>query len=249
MLDRAEWPYSVGMFLAEFTCDTLGVNPGERYDVVIDCDYPGAWAFHCHILQPRRGICRDVRDGHGTDRGRPGHREGEFGQFRDVAAEGQHALAGRQDLVGGYLVAMSRPRGPPSSSSRLPSCAVWAGYSARWSPRSLSLVRAIMASVASTVIALASAARSSSRLLSQVANRSDLVFTPFAPDGIGKDDAETARSRSERSHSTQPLNPPGTRPSRGRPGRGGWRRRRQAGSRRYRPAAPVRRAPPMPPRD
>lgn len=54
---------------AEFTCDTLGVNPGERYDVVIDCDNPGAWGFHCHILQPRRGIYRDVRDGHGTDRG------------------------------------------------------------------------------------------------------------------------------------------------------------------------------------
>ena len=36
---------------AAFTCDTLGVNPGERWDVVITCDEPGAWAFHCHILQ------------------------------------------------------------------------------------------------------------------------------------------------------------------------------------------------------
>jgi FtsP/CotA-like multicopper oxidase with cupredoxin domain len=36
---------------AAFTCDTLGVNPGERWDVVIACDEPGAWAFHCHILQ------------------------------------------------------------------------------------------------------------------------------------------------------------------------------------------------------
>ncbi len=35
---------------AAFTCDTLGVNPGERWDVVIDCTEPGAWAFHCHIL-------------------------------------------------------------------------------------------------------------------------------------------------------------------------------------------------------
>ena len=35
---------------AAFTCDTLGVNPGERWDVLIDCDEPGAWAFHCHIL-------------------------------------------------------------------------------------------------------------------------------------------------------------------------------------------------------
>lgn len=35
---------------AAFTCDTLGVNPGERWDVVVDCDNPGVWAFHCHIL-------------------------------------------------------------------------------------------------------------------------------------------------------------------------------------------------------
>ena len=41
---------------AEFTCDTLGVNPGERWDVVIKCDEPGAWAFHCHILQHAEGM-------------------------------------------------------------------------------------------------------------------------------------------------------------------------------------------------
>jgi FtsP/CotA-like multicopper oxidase with cupredoxin domain len=35
---------------AAFTCDTLGVNPGERWDVVVDCKNPGVWAFHCHIL-------------------------------------------------------------------------------------------------------------------------------------------------------------------------------------------------------
>jgi FtsP/CotA-like multicopper oxidase with cupredoxin domain len=35
---------------AAFTCDTLGVNPGERWDVIVDCEEPGAWAFHCHIL-------------------------------------------------------------------------------------------------------------------------------------------------------------------------------------------------------
>jgi FtsP/CotA-like multicopper oxidase with cupredoxin domain len=40
---------------AEFTCDTLGVNPGERWDVVIECTDPGAWAFHCHILQHAEG--------------------------------------------------------------------------------------------------------------------------------------------------------------------------------------------------
>jgi manganese oxidase len=40
---------------AAFTCDTLGVNPGERWDVVVDCDAPGAWAFHCHILPHAEG--------------------------------------------------------------------------------------------------------------------------------------------------------------------------------------------------
>jgi FtsP/CotA-like multicopper oxidase with cupredoxin domain len=40
---------------AAFTCDTLGVNPGERWDVVVDCDNPGAWAFHCHILPHAEG--------------------------------------------------------------------------------------------------------------------------------------------------------------------------------------------------
>jgi len=40
---------------AAFFCDTLGVNPGERWDVVIDCDAVGAWAFHCHILPHAEG--------------------------------------------------------------------------------------------------------------------------------------------------------------------------------------------------
>lgn len=40
---------------ASFRCDTLGVNPGERWDVVIDCTEPGAWAFHCHILPHAEG--------------------------------------------------------------------------------------------------------------------------------------------------------------------------------------------------
>jgi hypothetical protein len=35
---------------AAFGCDTLGVNPGERWDVTIKADRPGIWAFHCHIL-------------------------------------------------------------------------------------------------------------------------------------------------------------------------------------------------------
>jgi FtsP/CotA-like multicopper oxidase with cupredoxin domain len=35
---------------AAFDCDTLGVNPGERYDALITLERPGVWAFHCHIL-------------------------------------------------------------------------------------------------------------------------------------------------------------------------------------------------------
>ena len=40
------WPLGSAAFYA----DTLGVNPGERYDAIVDCDRPGVWAFHCHIL-------------------------------------------------------------------------------------------------------------------------------------------------------------------------------------------------------
>ena len=35
---------------AAFDCDTLGVNPGERYDVNMTGERLGIWAFHCHIL-------------------------------------------------------------------------------------------------------------------------------------------------------------------------------------------------------
>jgi manganese oxidase len=31
-------------------CDTLNVAPGERWDVIVTCNNPGTWAFHCHIL-------------------------------------------------------------------------------------------------------------------------------------------------------------------------------------------------------
>lgn len=33
-----------------YMVDTLNIAPGERYDVVIDCDEAGVWAYHCHIL-------------------------------------------------------------------------------------------------------------------------------------------------------------------------------------------------------
>ena len=35
---------------AAFDCDTLGVNPGERWDVLITPQRLGIWAFHCHVL-------------------------------------------------------------------------------------------------------------------------------------------------------------------------------------------------------
>jgi FtsP/CotA-like multicopper oxidase with cupredoxin domain len=38
-----------------YMCDTLNIAPGERYDVVVDCTEPGAWAFHCHILNHAEG--------------------------------------------------------------------------------------------------------------------------------------------------------------------------------------------------
>jgi manganese oxidase len=41
---------------AAFECDTLGVNPGERYDAVITAERPGIWAFHCHILPHVEGL-------------------------------------------------------------------------------------------------------------------------------------------------------------------------------------------------
>jgi len=40
---------------AAFECDTLGVNPGERFDALVTVDRPGVWAFHCHILPHAEG--------------------------------------------------------------------------------------------------------------------------------------------------------------------------------------------------
>ena len=33
-----------------YLVDTLNIAPGERYDVLVDCNEPGLWAYHCHIL-------------------------------------------------------------------------------------------------------------------------------------------------------------------------------------------------------
>ncbi len=41
---------------ASFDCDTLGVNPGERWDAVITAERAGLWAFHCHILPHVEGL-------------------------------------------------------------------------------------------------------------------------------------------------------------------------------------------------
>jgi FtsP/CotA-like multicopper oxidase with cupredoxin domain len=51
VIARDGWPLGS----AAFTADTLGVNPGERYDVLIKATTPGVWAFHCHILPHAEG--------------------------------------------------------------------------------------------------------------------------------------------------------------------------------------------------
>lgn len=45
VIDKDGWPQP-----APWKCDTLNVAPGERWDVIVDCNKPGTWAFHCHIL-------------------------------------------------------------------------------------------------------------------------------------------------------------------------------------------------------
>lgn len=35
---------------APYKADVLNIAPGERYDVIVEADEPGVWAFHCHIL-------------------------------------------------------------------------------------------------------------------------------------------------------------------------------------------------------
>jgi FtsP/CotA-like multicopper oxidase with cupredoxin domain len=38
-----------------YMADTLVVAPGSRFDIIVKADYPGAWAFHCHILPHAEG--------------------------------------------------------------------------------------------------------------------------------------------------------------------------------------------------
>ncbi|HET9457463.1 MAG TPA: multicopper oxidase domain-containing protein, partial [Candidatus Limnocylindrales bacterium] len=86
---------------AAFFCDTLGVNPGERWDVIVDCNAPGAWAFHCHI--------------------RP-HAEGRDGMFGMVTAlvvqEAASASAGSSAGTSAGSAALARAAAPGSAAGR-----------------------------------------------------------------------------------------------------------------------------------
>jgi FtsP/CotA-like multicopper oxidase with cupredoxin domain len=33
-----------------YTCDTLNIAPGQRFEAIVEATEPGVWAFHCHIL-------------------------------------------------------------------------------------------------------------------------------------------------------------------------------------------------------
>ncbi len=45
VIDKDGWPQPM-----PWKCDTLNIAPGERWDVIVDCNNPGTWAFHCHVL-------------------------------------------------------------------------------------------------------------------------------------------------------------------------------------------------------
>ncbi len=47
--DRSS-PRTAGPQPQPWQCDTLNIAPGERWDVIVNCNNPGTWAFHCHIL-------------------------------------------------------------------------------------------------------------------------------------------------------------------------------------------------------
>jgi FtsP/CotA-like multicopper oxidase with cupredoxin domain len=84
---------------AAFTCDTLGVNPGERWDVVIRCEEPGAWAFHCHILQ---------------------HAEGPDGMFGMVTALVVQEPAAARSITGSPVATAARAAGSTAFACQIP---------------------------------------------------------------------------------------------------------------------------------
>ena len=85
---------------ASFLCDTLGVNPGERWDVVIDCDALGAWAFHCHILPHAEGM------------------DGMFGMVTALVV--QEATADASPGSGGAVAAAARAAGSTALTCQVP---------------------------------------------------------------------------------------------------------------------------------
>ena len=45
VIDKDGWPQPM-----PWKCDTINIAPGERWDVIVNCNNPGTWAFHCHVL-------------------------------------------------------------------------------------------------------------------------------------------------------------------------------------------------------
>jgi FtsP/CotA-like multicopper oxidase with cupredoxin domain len=45
VIDKDGWPQP-----QPWKCDTINIAPGERWDVIVEANNPGSWAFHCHIL-------------------------------------------------------------------------------------------------------------------------------------------------------------------------------------------------------
>lgn len=45
VIDKDGWPQP-----QPWKCDTINIAPGERWDVIVEANNPGTWAFHCHIL-------------------------------------------------------------------------------------------------------------------------------------------------------------------------------------------------------
>lgn len=45
VVEKDGWPLP-----QPYTCDTVAIAPGERYDAIVVPDVPGAWALHCHVL-------------------------------------------------------------------------------------------------------------------------------------------------------------------------------------------------------
>jgi FtsP/CotA-like multicopper oxidase with cupredoxin domain len=38
-----------------YTCDTLNIAPGQRFEAIVAATEPGTWAFHCHVLTHAEG--------------------------------------------------------------------------------------------------------------------------------------------------------------------------------------------------